>query len=78
MTTIDEIRDLIVTGLGWPGDRRALTADYPLIDNDVVDSLGIFEIVAFLESRYGVEVDDEDLVPENFETIAAIARLIDG
>ena len=34
--------------------------------------------MTFIEQTYGVEVADDDLVPENFETIAAIARLVDS
>ncbi|MGH9244215.1 MAG: acyl carrier protein [Acidimicrobiales bacterium] len=74
--TTDAIRDLIVADLGWPGDRRQLTDDYPLIDNEVIDSLGVFQIVTFLEAQYGIEVDDDELVPENFESLGAIAGLV--
>jgi acyl carrier protein len=76
-TTVDAIRDLILDRLGWAGDGRLLTPDYELIDNEVIDSLGIFEIVSFVESSYGIEIDDEELAPENFETIGAIARLVE-
>ena len=76
MTIADDIRDIIVTDLSWPGDRNVLTDDYALIDNGVIDSLGIFQLLLLLEERYGIEVDDEDLVPENFETVGAIAQLV--
>jgi acyl carrier protein len=41
-----------------------------------LDSLGIFSVVSFVESEFGIEVQDEALVPENFGTIAGIARLV--
>jgi acyl carrier protein len=75
MAIEDRIRDFIVDELGWRGERAELTDDYPLIDNDVIDSLGIFQIVTFLEESEGVEVADDDLVPENFVSIRAIARM---
>ncbi len=75
--TVDALRDLIVNRLGWSGDRGLLTAEYPLIDNEVVDSIGVFEIVSFVESTYGVEIDDEELAPENFESLGAIAQLVE-
>lgn len=52
--------------------------DYPLLEKDVLDSMGIFQVVAFLEDEFGIEVDDAELVPENFETIGSIAELIDS
>ena len=50
--------------------------DYPLIENGLIDSLAIFELVRFIEDDFGVVVEDEDLVVDNFGTIADMARLI--
>lgn len=75
MSTTDELRNFIVTELGWRGPE--LTDDYPLIENHVIDSLGVFEIVEFLESQYGVTVSDEELVPAKFGTLASMAELVD-
>ena len=69
------VRELIVQDMGWPGPTDDLVDSYPLIDNDVIDSMGIYQIVSFLEDEYGIVVPDEDLVPENFESLAAIGRL---
>ena len=53
-----------------------LTDDYPLIERGVVDSMGILNIVSFIEREFGVEVQDEELVQGNFGTISSMARLI--
>jgi len=71
----DELRRFIVEHLGWSGDEP-LTSDLPLIERQVIDSLGIFEIVNHVEARYGITIPDEDLVPDNFETLDALARLV--
>ena len=44
----------------------------------MLDSMGIFDLVTHLEQRYGVVIFDEELVPENFGTVAAIARLVES
>jgi acyl carrier protein len=75
--TIESIRHLIVTEFSWPGDGRQLTNDYLLLENAVIDSLGVHQLVTFLETTYGIEIDDEDLVPENFETLATIADMVE-
>ncbi|MDH3591162.1 MAG: acyl carrier protein [Planctomycetota bacterium] len=51
-----------------------LDADASLLDSGVVDSLGILDVVAFLEETFGFEVDDDDLNPENFDNLAALER----
>ncbi len=72
------IRDFIAGELSWDGAPEDLTADYPLLEKEVVDSLGIFKIISFLETEYDIEIDDEELVPENFESIAKITGLVSG
>jgi acyl carrier protein len=73
----EKVRHFIVDELDWDGSPDELTAEYPLLDRHVVDSLGIFHLVSFLESEFGVDIGDEELVPENFGTIGAIARLVE-
>jgi acyl carrier protein len=47
-----------------------------LLAADLIDSLGIMELVKFLEGRFGIAVLDEDLVPDNFRSIDAIAAFV--
>jgi acyl carrier protein len=77
MNTTERLRDFIVDELRWDGARHQLTDDYPLLDAGVVDSLGLFEIVQFLEAECSVEIADDELVPENFATLSAIAKLVE-
>jgi acyl carrier protein len=44
----------------------------------VLDSLGLFQLVGYLESEFDVEIDDEELVPGNFGTIEDIAKLVEA
>lgn len=74
----DTIRRFIVEELHWNGSVGGPTDDYDLLQNDVLDSMGIFEIVSFVESEFGIEILDDDLLPENFATIGAITRLIES
>ena len=76
MSIENRLRSFIVDELQWNGRPDELTDDYQLIQRGVVDSLGIFSMVSFVESEYGIEVQDEELVPENFGSIAGIARLV--
>jgi acyl carrier protein len=71
----ESVRRFLVEELQF--DRgREMPMDFPLIENQVLDSLGIFQMVSFLESEFAIEVLDEELVPENFSTITLIARYV--
>ena len=58
--------------------QNTLTDDESLFASGIVDSLGILELVTFIENEFGILVADEDLVAENFESIhnhSAYARI---
>lgn len=58
--------------------QRAIGDDDPLLRTGILDSLGILEVVAFIETEFEITVADEELVPESFESIATMARFVDG
>jgi acyl carrier protein len=47
-----------------------------ILDEGIVDSMGIMSLVSFLEGKYGVEIDFEEITPDNFSTVGAITKLI--
>ncbi len=77
MTTLAILQDFVLNELHWDEGRGLLTADYPLIENHVVDSMGLLMLVSFLEERFGIHLGDEELIPEHFGTIGLIARLVE-
>ena len=50
----------------------------PLFESGLIDSTGFVMIVSYLETRFGIAVEGDDLVPENFGTIESIARLVES
>jgi acyl carrier protein len=60
----------------YVSDPAELALDTSLISGGYVDSTGMLELIAFLESEFGVRVDDREMVPENLETIASIAAFL--
>jgi acyl carrier protein len=48
-----------------------------LLDKGIIDSTGVLELVGFLEEHFGIAVDDEDLVPENLDSVDTLVGYID-
>ena len=72
----ERIRDFLVEDLHFGGARSELTGDFPLIEHRVIDSMGLLRLVAWLESAFGIEITDAEVVPDNFGTIDAIVSLL--
>jgi acyl carrier protein len=77
VTTAATVRNFLLNELHWDEAKGALTPDFGLIENHVVDSMGLLMLVSFVEQQFGVELADEELVPEHFGTIGSIASLVD-
>lgn len=71
-----ELSKFIVDNFLFGDATAAPIRDQQLVQSGLVDSTGILEIVAFLESKFGVAAADEDLVAENFGTIETIAKFV--
>lgn len=69
------IEEFVVESLLF-GQADMLTPGASLLEQRIVDSTGILEIVAFIEESFGVKVEDEELVPDNFDTIFRIAAFV--
>ena len=64
--------------LTWTGSWDDVDVDYPLLEKHVIDSLGMVKLITVIEEEFDVEIDDEDVVPDNWRTIGDIARLVDS
>lgn len=59
-----------------PGTDPNLPLDSPLLESNLLDSLGIIQLMTFLADNFGIEVSDEDFVPENFATIRSLVNFV--
>jgi acyl carrier protein len=55
-----------------------LEDDFDLLTGGVVDSLGLLKVVAWLEDEFDIAVDDSELGPDSFRTVAAIKEYVDA
>jgi acyl carrier protein len=77
VTPEDSVREFLIQEMQWTGSPDQLTQDYALIENGVIDSLGLFALLGFIEKEFGVRLAGEELSPDNFGTIGAITSLIE-
>ncbi len=72
----EAIRDYILETFLFTADPAALRFDESLTRRGIADSTGMLDIVLFVEERFGVQVGDADVLPENFDSINAIAIFV--
>ena len=70
------VREFIVNNFLFGQDGAELTDDASLLELGIIDSTGVLELVSFLEGGYQLKIDDEELIPENLDSIRNLARFI--
>src|SRR3546814_16229504 len=73
-----EIKQFSLGNVLFTGDDSAFTDDTSLIQQGIVDSTGILELIVFIEETWPVRVPAEDMTPANFDSLGAIDRYLDG
>ena len=71
-----QIYDYIVENFLF-GSTDGIKLSQPLLESGVIDSTGVMELVMFLEQRFRIKVADEELVPENLNTIDNISNYVE-
>lgn len=73
----EELRHFIVDNFLLGQDDVGLTDEASFLDRGIVDSTGVLELVSFLERRYAIKLDDEELVPENLDSIDNLVAFLE-
>lgn len=63
-----QLRQFIVDNMLY-GQENGLSNDDSFLEKGIIDSTGMLELIGFLEQKFGVRVEDEELIPENLDSI---------
>ncbi|HEY2946045.1 MAG TPA: acyl carrier protein [Vicinamibacteria bacterium] len=77
MSNIEQqLRQFVVDNFlfGQAGDGLADSDSF--LDHGIIDSMGVLELVGFLEENYGITVQDQELIPDNLDSISKVASFL--
>jgi acyl carrier protein len=72
----DQIREYVLEEFAKSKGVNQITDEEILTKSGIIDSMGIFRLVAFVEETFGVRVGDEEITNDNLESVDAIERLV--
>lgn len=72
------LRNFVIDNFLFGRDTGRLADDMSFMDNGIVDSTGVLELIAFVEEAFGIKVEDEELIPENLDSIDNLCTFIGG
>jgi acyl carrier protein len=71
MSQINAVKEFIIENFLF-GEVEQLELDTDFFDKGIIDSTGVIELVSFLEERFNISVDDDELIPENLSSLKRI------
>jgi acyl carrier protein len=71
-----KIRDYILENYLFTDDQSALSNQESFLDKGIIDSTGIMEVIMFLEEEFGISVEDEEMIPENLDSVNNIVAFV--
>jgi acyl carrier protein len=76
MSAEKQIRNYVLENYLFTDDQSALANDTSFLDDGIIDSTGILEVIAFLEEEFKIEVKDEEMIPENLDSVNNIVAFV--
>lgn len=75
-TVKDEIRHFIIDNFLFGDETQEICDEDSFLQTNLIDSTGILELVSFIERTFGITVKDEELLPENLDSLANATRFV--
>jgi acyl carrier protein len=76
MDTIEKLRKFLTSE--FSSDRKGpISPDENLLTQGIIDSMGILKLVAFIESTFGIKISNDDILPENFQSLNSLKEFIE-
>lgn len=72
----NNIKTYIAKNLIFSGDEFKYSDDASFLEEGIVNSLGVMELVAYVEEHFGVNVDDQDITPDNFDSVSKLSAYV--
>jgi acyl carrier protein len=77
MTILEDLGKFLLAEIAVGLGKESLDPDEDLLEQRIIDSMAILKLVLFMEQTFGIEVKDEDIVPENFQSLNSTVKFVE-
>ena len=77
MSILNDLEKFLINEIAVNLDKKSLTPDEDLLEKGIIDSLGIMKLILFMEETFGIAVVDDEIVPENFQTLNNMVKFVE-
>lgn len=77
MSTEAKLRTYILENFLFTDDESALSSSDSFLEKSIIDSTGIMEVIFFINDEFGIEVEDDEMIPDNLDSVDKIVAFIE-
>lgn len=77
MSIMQGIEKFLLNEVAVGLDKKSLDPDEELLEQGIIDSLGLMKLIDFLEKTFKINISDEMIVPENFQCLNSMVKLVE-
>ncbi len=72
----ETIKGFVIENFMFGSDQKEIGDDESFLESGIIDSTGVLEVVGFIEDEFDIEVLDEELIPDNFDTLTKLTTYV--
>lgn len=77
MSVQENIKKFLLTEIAADLGKESLSSDEDLLEQGIIDSMGIMSLIEFMEANFNISIDDQEIIPENFQTIRNMEKFVE-
>ena len=77
MSILESLENYLLTEIAVGLGKKTLGPDEDLLELGIIDSLGLMKLISFMEENFGISIPDEEVIPENFQSLNCMAKLVE-
>lgn len=74
--TRDKVKSFIASTFLFDTDEEALADEASLLEQGIIDSTGVLELVEWIEATFSIKIEDDELIPENLDSVTRLVQFI--
>jgi len=77
MMVLENLERVLLTEIAVGLDKKTVDPDEDLLEQGIIDSLGLMKLITFMEGTFGIKILDEEIIPENFQSLNSMVSLVE-
>ncbi|ABQ26533.1 phosphopantetheine-binding protein [Geotalea uraniireducens] len=77
MRILEELEKVLLAEIAVGLGKTSLEPDEDLLEQGIIDSLGLMKLIAFMEKTFDIKIIDEEIIPENFQCLNSMVKLVE-